>query len=210
MDTCLIIPAYNEAARIAEVVTVAKAAGVFGEILVIDDGSNDGTAAAAGAEGVRVITHDKNMGKSRAMLTGLENTTAEIVAFLDADLLNVSPEHIGLLTEPVVSGKAEAALAVFAGGRMATTLAQKITPMISGQRCVLRRHLDGIESWDARFGIETVINDHLRSKGIEQLIVQWPGAAQVMKEEKRGCLGGVISRLGMYRDILSAWVKTKR
>ena len=210
MKPCLIIPALNEEQRIVPVIVTARDSGLFSEVLVVDDGSTDRTAQAAEDCQVRVIRHERNQGKARAMQTGLTNTTAEIVTYLDADLLHITAEHIQSLLEPVVSGQSRAALAVFSGGRLATTLAQKITPMISGQRCLRRELLDDFDEWDTRFGIETSINNHLVQRGVEQLIIQWPGAAQVMKEEKRGCLAGWIARMSMYWDILKAWARSKR
>jgi glycosyltransferase involved in cell wall biosynthesis len=183
---------------------------LFVEVVVADDGSSDGTADAAAQAGGRVVRLGRNSGKPAAMRAGLAATSAPVVCFLDADLLQVTPEHLQLLVMPVVQGEQLAQLAVFSGGRLATTLAQQITPMISGQRCLGRALLAGFPDWDSGFGIETALNAWLLEQGIAQHIVQWAGAAQVMKEEKRGVLRGFAARLGMYRDIVKAWAKSKR
>jgi glycosyltransferase involved in cell wall biosynthesis len=207
---CAIIPAFDEATRVGRVVEVCVSSQLFQTVLVIDDGSQDDTAAAAKEAGAKAIRHETNRGKAEGMLTGLRNTSEPIVCFLDADLLAVTSDHLRHLVQPVCLGEHRAQLAVFSGGRMATTLAQKVAPMISGQRCLRRELLDGFEGWGSGFGIETAINAHLLKHGVHMQIVDWHGAAHVMKEEKRGLLRGLRARLGMYRDIAVTWLRTKR
>jgi glycosyltransferase involved in cell wall biosynthesis len=81
-----LIPAFNEAARIADVVTRTRQQ--VHEVIVIDDGSSDDTAAVAGNAGATVLRHEKNKGKGGAILTGLDffrQSGAEYAIFLDAD-----------------------------------------------------------------------------------------------------------------------------
>lgn len=85
----ILIPAYNEAAGIAEVVQRVKAvardlAGPW-ELLVVDDGSSDDTAARAEAAGARVIRHGQNRGYGAALKTGIRRAAHEQVLILDAD-----------------------------------------------------------------------------------------------------------------------------
>lgn len=209
MKCSLIIPAYNEAGRIGRVLDVVQASRLFAEIVVVDDGSSDGTRSEAERDGVRVIVHAQNRGKARAMETGLAETAHPVIAFVDADLLAFTPEHLQLMVEPVVSGAQRATLAVFRGGRRATSLAQRIAPMISGQRCLRRELLDDFAGWHTRFGIETAINDHLKRRGVVQHFVIWEGAGQVMKEEKRGFWAGVLARIRMFWEIFITWSRSK-
>jgi len=210
LSACVIIPAYEEEERVGSVVRAALASGLFAEVLVVDDGSLDETSAAAAAAGARVLRLEHNGGKANAVRSGVMATTAPVLCFLDADLLDVSAEHLASLVEPVTCGAVAAQLAVFTGGRKATSLAQKVAPMISGQRCLHRDLLVGLDDWGRGFGIETALNLHLRKQGIEPQIVEWDGAAQVMKEEKRGLRHGLSARMKMYRDIARTWVKIKR
>jgi glycosyltransferase involved in cell wall biosynthesis len=81
-----VIPAYNEAARIGEV--VAKTRVRVDEVAVIDDGSTDNTAAVAERAGAKVLQHEQNRGKGSAIATGLDyfgRSGAEFAVFLDAD-----------------------------------------------------------------------------------------------------------------------------
>ena len=207
LPCCAIIPAYNEAGRIGVVVTIATEAPLFSRVLVIDDGSTDATARDAQAAGAEVISHVVNEGKPAAMRTGLEATQESVVCFLDADLTGITNEHLRALIIPVVNREVSATLGVFRGGRLATTLAQRISPLISGQRCLRRELLAGFSSWNSGYGIETEINAHLLAQGVRQSLVEWHGAGQVMKEEKWGLWRGFTWRLRMYWQILRAWMR---
>ena len=98
----VILPAYNEAPHIAEhvarIAACLREAQRSFEILVVDDGSTDGTGAAArGAAArddvVRVFAHERNLGKGRALATGCEQARGEILVLLDADL-EIPPEDV--------------------------------------------------------------------------------------------------------------------
>jgi glycosyltransferase involved in cell wall biosynthesis len=207
---CAIICAYNEAGRVGAVVATARQCALFSEVVVVDDGSSDATASEAEQASARVVRHEVNRGKSAALQTGLTTTSSELVCFLDADLLCFSTEHIRQLVEPVMDGRADATLGVFRGGRALTSLAQRISPMISGQRCLKRELLSGFDGWDSGFGIEVAINDYLLKRDVTQQIVELYGAAQVMKEEKRGFIRGAAARTKMYWQILREWTKHRR
>ena len=88
-DLAVIVPAYNETngieATLSQVQRVLAALPHSSEIVVVDDGSTDDTAARAAACGVRVVSHGMNRGYGAALKTGILNTTAPVVAILDAD-----------------------------------------------------------------------------------------------------------------------------
>ena len=84
-STSVVIPAYNEEASIGAVVEALAAGADWHEILVIDDGSDDGTAAAAHAAGAHVIQHPYNKGNGASVKTGIRQATGEFIVILDAD-----------------------------------------------------------------------------------------------------------------------------
>ena len=90
VDVSILIPAYNEAENIAacleKVQSVCDSLNEETEIIVIDDGSNDGTPETAGASGVRVISHSHNRGYGAALKTGLKHSAGDAIVILDADL----------------------------------------------------------------------------------------------------------------------------
>lgn len=99
----LIIPAYNEADRIGDV--IEPAIGYFSEIIVIDDGSTDGTHKIASDYEVTVLRHSENRGKGEAMQSGYEKAKAlgsTALLFLDADLRGLTTAHIDSLVRPVL------------------------------------------------------------------------------------------------------------
>lgn len=83
--TSVVIPAFNESEAVGPLVTDLRAAAVWREILVIDDGSTDGTGERAAAAGARVIRHPYNKGNGAAVKTGLRHATAPFVLIMDAD-----------------------------------------------------------------------------------------------------------------------------
>ena len=108
----VIIPAYNERATIREIVRRVLAVDLPGiqlDVLVVDDGSTDGTAsrlaAAVSDSRVRVIRLDRNQGKGAAVARGLAETTGGIVLIQDADL-EYDPAEYPKLLEPILTGEA--------------------------------------------------------------------------------------------------------
>jgi glycosyltransferase involved in cell wall biosynthesis len=97
------IPCFNTEPFIADVVSKAKR--YVDQVVVIDDGSHDGTAEVARAAGALVVSYQKNLGKGVAMKTAVENTDADIIVFLDGDGQH-DPEDIPKLLTPIVQGKA--------------------------------------------------------------------------------------------------------
>lgn len=81
----VVIPAMNEAGAIAGVIRDLRAAGAWHEILVVDDGSRDATAAEAAAAGARVIRHPYNKGNGAAVKSGIRNATGEFILIIDGD-----------------------------------------------------------------------------------------------------------------------------
>ena len=209
--TCtILIPAFDEADTIEAVVGTALRSGL-GLVLVVDDGSRDGTAAAAQRAGAEVIELQRNLGKGGAVATGAQHANSEVILLIDADLVGLQPDHLHDLAGPVLSGEVEMTRGVFSGGRWRTTAAQRLTPQLNGQRAVRRDLLLRVPGLGAtRYGIEVAITDTARREGWRCRDVPLEGVSQVMKEEKRGLLAGLAMRLRMYRDIFATMLRRQR
>jgi glycosyltransferase involved in cell wall biosynthesis len=108
----VIVPIYNEETTLAQVVEELIALGLRLEILLVNDGSTDGTPAemcrlAERFPEVRELHQPANRGKGAAVRRGIDSSTGEIVLIQDADL-EYSPKDIPALIDPLVSGKADA------------------------------------------------------------------------------------------------------
>jgi glycosyltransferase involved in cell wall biosynthesis len=106
----VIIPAYNEKATVLEVAHRVLALPEVSQLIIVDDGSTDGTAdeikKLSGEPRVELFFHAKNIGKGAALRTGLGHVKAPIVAFQDADL-EYDPQELLELIKPIGSGFAD-------------------------------------------------------------------------------------------------------
>ncbi len=113
----VLMPVFNEAATVERAVESVLAADlpVEHELIVVDDGSTDGTALAldrlAHRDGVTLLRHGENRGKGAAVRTALEHATGDFAAIFDADL-EYDPADLALLVAPLTDGVANAAFGV--------------------------------------------------------------------------------------------------
>jgi glycosyltransferase involved in cell wall biosynthesis len=106
MKAAAIVPAYNEEKTVGDVVRTLVGSGRFGQIIVMSDGSTDGTAEAA-REGGATLVHETpdRRGKGAVMGHGVALTDAAVVCFFDADLLGLTKAHVAALLDPVEQGR---------------------------------------------------------------------------------------------------------
>lgn len=200
-----VIPAYNEEATLGEVIEALRKSPLVDRVVVISDGSTDGTARVAREHGAVCIELSENVGKGGAMKAGVDfaEADADVFLFLDADLIGLKPSHVRALLTPVLKGRAGMTVGVFVGGRWRTDLAQRIAPFLSGQRAVRREVLEAIPHLEAtRYGVETALTRHLRGGGVRVEYVPLPRVTHRTKEEKLGLLRGFVERMRMYWDIV--------
>jgi hypothetical protein len=189
-EVAVVIPARNEADRIQATVTAALALPAAGLVIVVDDGSTDGTAGVARSAGAVVTRHARNRGKGAAMETGAEAVRlldqrerrgrARHLLFLDADLGGTAAAA-GPLIEPVLAGTADMTIAVFAttvklgghglvvglsgaGIRRATGWCP--AQPLNGQRCLTRAAFEAARPLARGWGVETALSIDLLRKGL--------------------------------------------
>ena len=177
MKVCALLPAYNEADRIAVTLEALRARPEIGEIVVLDDGSTDGTAERARAAGASLVLVRKNGGKGAALSAAYAAAWdfADVFLLLDADLGASAGEAVKLLP-PLMRGEADMTIGMLppdpefaatgqSGGRgLVVRLArwgihrstgQTFTQPLSGQRAVRREVLEALGGTFAPgFGVE--------------------------------------------------------
>lgn len=206
----VLIPAFNEEKTIAHIVRVALESQL-GPVLVVDDGSSDNTTTIAKQAGATVLKLTKNLGKGGAVFEGAKTFQTDVVLLIDADLTGLGAGHLKALAKPVLDKRADMTRGVFTGGRWATTAAQQLTPVLNGQRAIIREKLLSVPGLrESRYGIEVAITEHAKREGWRTVDVEMLNVSQVMKEEKRGFWQGLKYRLWMYADILRTYLKRKR
>ena len=171
----VLIPAYNEADRIADTLAAVRSFAEemhIREIVVVDDGSTDETSERAQAAGADVVFRQQNSGKGAALNRALALAQGDILLLLDADLGASASEAMRLLA-PVVSGAADMSIATFpknprkGGGvglvvRLARWGIHRLTGQtmqapLSGQRAVRRQVLEDTGGFAEGWGVEVAL-----------------------------------------------------
>lgn len=213
MGVSCIVPAYNEAQRIAEVLQTLEADRTLAEIIVVDDGSTDQTAAVvapfvARDARFRLLRLPLNQGKAAAMVAGAACASSDVILFLDADLRGLRLDHLRALTEPVLRGECAMTLGRFVKPDGRADVAHAVSHLLTGERC-LRWSLfctaPGLLS--ARYGAETALNKHAHNERLATQTVSLVELAHCSKIAKRGWLGGLLLYYQMYRDIGLYWLR---
>jgi SAM-dependent methyltransferase len=193
MKLSIVMPAFNERQTIRDIVRrvlEVELDGVDRELIIVDDGSSDGTRDVLreldGRNGVRVIYHEQNLGKGAAVARGFREATGDIVLVQDADL-EYNPDDYGILLRPIVDGDADV---VFGsrflgsprghrvlyfwhaiGNRLLTLTSNaftnlNLTDMETGYKVMRREVADRLDLRSQRFGIEPEIASKVARLGV--------------------------------------------
>ena len=176
MNLSVIIPVYNEVQNIREILKRVQATGLAWEILIVDDGSTDGTLDILkeldGTDQIRVVLHEKNQGKGAAVRTGFGEAKGDVFLIQDADL-EYDPRDYPAILKPIEEGVADVVYGSrFLGGPRRSTMfwhmvANKLltfatnilynnilTDMETGYKVFRREVLDGITIHSNSFNFE--------------------------------------------------------
>lgn len=201
--TC-IISAYNEASRIGNVLKAIVGHPLLREVIVVDDGSTDGTSAAVRAfPKVKLIAYEHNRGKSSALVRGVQAASGDFIMTLDADLQNLSSADITKLAAPVLSGAADVSISV---RKNSLAIYRAIgLDFVSGERVIpsslITDYAKEIEALPS-YGIESFINKRIIEKRLRIAIVRLTDVINTRKSEKAGRIRGTLMEWKMVFDIL--------
>jgi cellulose synthase/poly-beta-1,6-N-acetylglucosamine synthase-like glycosyltransferase len=213
-----ILPTYNEELNVAGVLEVLHATSLLDEIVLVDDGSADGTVeilkqAASVDPRMLVIQHEHNKGKGQAIFSGWAATCAPVLLLLDADLKDLTPDHIHALLAPVIDHRTDMTIGLFRGGHFGTDLAHRLTPFLTGQRG-LRSELLKIISHEAAegYGFEIALSVAAAQGNYRTRAVFLKGVWHPSSEfrNERGFWGGLLWKFRMYAQIVRAWYVSTR
>jgi glycosyltransferase involved in cell wall biosynthesis len=200
-----IVAAYNEAGNIHRVLHALTSYHGFDEVIVVDDGSDDGTAAVAATYSVHLIRHEENRGKGQAMATAADATDADILFFCDADMYGIDDDMLAGILAPVLSGASEMVIAMRNWRMYYVGSLVSVIPMLGGQRALTRSLWEKVPAtYKERFMIEIALNFYARYWGNGFLYRVCPGLRQVPKERKYGLWRGFARRMIMFAEVFLA------
>jgi glycosyltransferase involved in cell wall biosynthesis len=218
----VIIPAKNEAGRIAATIRATAALPAVDLVLVVDDGSADATGQVAREAGAVVVRHPHNRGKAEAMETGAavvamrdtEQDPARHLLFLDADLGD-SAANAAPLIAPVMTGDADLTIAILppqpgaAGRGFVVNLARRAIARaagwvpkapLSGIRCLTRDAYEAATPLAHGWGVETAMTIDLVRAGYDVAEVPCDLRHRATGRDLRSRM----HRAAQYRDVLFA------
>ena len=184
----VVIPVYNEAGTIKEIIDRVTYAPFRKEIIVVDDGSTDGSRQIlkdAKNSAVKICFHEQNYGKGRALQTGFSTATGDVIVVQDADM-EYDPNEFPILLNPILSGKADVVYGSrlsghgehrvlyfwhYVGNRFLTLLSNiftniNLTDMETCYKAFTRQALEGIAIQENRFGFEPEITAKVAKKNL--------------------------------------------
>jgi glycosyltransferase involved in cell wall biosynthesis len=229
----VVIPVYNEVATVESLLRRVREVPLELEVIVVDDGSTDGTRALLSRlEGSlidRLVMHEKNAGKGAALRTGFAHATGDVVVVQDADM-EYDPHELPMLLAPILRGKADAVYGSrFLGGphrvlffwhsvgnHLLTILSNmftdvNLTDMETCYKMVRRELLQSLPLSASRFGIEPELTARLAQAGarIYELPVSYHGRSYA-EGKKIGWRDGVsalwsIWKYNVFRPRVPRW-----
>lgn len=208
MKISVIIPVYNEKSTISEIIARVRAVDLEKEIIIVDDGSTDGTLQQLAEidgqfENVNVLSHQENRGKGAALRTGFAEASGEVIIVQDADL-EYDPREYEALLVPILDGRAEVVYGSrflsgphrvlffwhYVGNKFLTLLCDalsnlNLTDMETCYKVFKKEVLNDIQLKSNRFGFEPEFTMKIAKKGFRVYEVPISYSGRTYEEGKK-------------------------
>ncbi len=223
MKISVVIPVYNEVKTVDEIVSRVQAVELEKEIIIVDDGSTDGTQEllkeiGEPKENLKVLYHNRNQGKGAALRTGFDAVTGDVVIIQDSDL-EYDPREYKKLLEPILDGRADVVYGSrflggphrvlffwhYVGNKFITLLSNaltnlNLTDMETGYKVFRRQILKDITLKSNRFGFEPEFTVKVAKKGFRIYEVPISYSGRTYSEGKKiTWRDGIVAILAILR-----------
>jgi glycosyltransferase involved in cell wall biosynthesis len=194
---------------VGAVVYAALDAPLVDDVVVVDNASTDATAAVAAVHGATVV-REPTPGKGEAMRAGVAAAAdADVIVFLDADLVGLRPHHVDALVASVLADDADMACGLFDRGPVANPIFLEGLPVLTGQRALRRDLFQALDLRDVRgYRVEAALNSLVAHRGLRRRDQVLPGLWHRTKEEKlANPVLGFVTKLAMLAS--ACWSYTR-
>ena len=203
-----IVPVFNEEKTISKVVNTLLKNNLIDEVICINDGSTDTSMDVLNQfkEKIEIVDLQKNQGKGFALSVGIKQAKGEIVAFIDADLTNLSDDHISELLTPILNNETRGVV-----GYPSSVNGSVLNPLsnFSGERAYYKKdlisHIEKIA--ETRFGVEVFLNNLYDKNEIKKVPLR--NLKGLFKYEKRGLSNTITEYHGEISEVIKEVIKQK-